>query len=153
MTESMADRKRKQEKKSGNFLALAEKAGGKKPAIEGVVVAPEAKTAPQGNEGAPATKVKPKGYRGATKALRHALKAKVKAESVKIAATLVEKVTQGDMNGTKIVLTLMEKDKEENAKKKKKRSGPSWAELLASEPEWDESMEDGGKKLAVVSGQ
>ena len=53
-----------------------------------------------------------------------------------------------------MMLSLIEKKKEEkDGKKKKKRSGPSWAELLASEPEWDESMEDGGKKLAVVSGQ
>jgi hypothetical protein len=49
----------------------------------------------------------------------------------------------------------MDKKKQNtDGKKKKKRSGPSWAELLASEPEWDESMEDdGGTNPAVVSGQ
>jgi len=152
MTKSKMDKKRKQGKKGGSFLALVEKPDGKTPAIEGVVLSPEDKATTQGNEGARAAGVAPEEYKGAKKALRHALKAKVKAERVKIAEKLVEKVTQGDMKGTEIVLSLMEKAKSENEKKKKKRSGPSWAELLASEPEWDESTEDGGKKPAVVSG-
>jgi hypothetical protein len=97
--------------------------------------------------------VAPGGHKGAKKALRHAVKAKVKAESSAIATSLVEKVKKGDMKGTEIVLSLMENAKEEKTKKKKKRCGPSWAELLASEPEWDESMEDDGKKLAAVCGQ
>ena len=41
----------------------------------------------------------------------------------------------------------------EECRREKKRSGSSWAELLASESEWDESTEDGGKTLAVVGGQ
>jgi hypothetical protein len=47
------------------------------------------------------------------------------------------------MRGTEMMLSLIEKKKPgKDAKKKKKRDGPSWAELLASEPEWDESMEE-----------
>ena len=93
-------------------------------------------------------------YKGARKKLRHAVKAVVKNKSAAIAKKLVSKVQEGDMKGTEMVLSLIERKKQDkDAKKKKKRSGPSWAELLASEPEWDESMEeDGGKKLTAVSG-
>jgi fructose-specific phosphotransferase system component IIB len=151
---SKVDRERKRGKKGGNLVTMTPKAAAENLATEGNDAAAEVMKPAQGSEGASATEVTPQEYKGAKKALRHALKAKVKAERVKIAEKLVEKVTQGDMKGTEIVLTLMEKAKEENAQKKKKRSGPSWAELLASEPEWDESMEEnGGKKLAVVSGQ
>ena len=96
-----------------------------------------------------------KDHKGARKVLRQAVKAVVKEKSAAIAQKLVSKVQEGDMRGTEMVLSLIEKKKQDkDAKKKKKRSGPSWAELLASEPEWDESMEEnGGKKLAVVSGQ
>ena len=94
-------------------------------------------------------------YKGARKKLRHAVKAVVKVKSQEIARKLVSKVEAGDMRGTEMVLSLMDKKKQDtDGKKKKKRSGPSWAELLASEPEWDESMEDdGGTNPAVVSGQ
>ena len=94
-------------------------------------------------------------YKGARKKLRHAVKAVVKVKSQEIARKLVSKVEAGDMRGTEMVLSLMDKKKHDtDGKKKKKRSGPSWAELLASEPEWDESMEDdGGTNPAVVSGQ
>jgi hypothetical protein len=94
-------------------------------------------------------------YKGARKKLRHAVKAVVKVKSQEIARKLVSKVEAGDMRGTEMVLSLMDKKKQNtDGKKKKKRSGPSWAELLASEPEWDESMEDdGGTNPAVVSGQ
>jgi hypothetical protein len=94
-------------------------------------------------------------YKGARKKLRHAVKAVVKANSGRIAEQLVTKAQQGDMRGTEMMLSLIDKKKQStDGKKKKKRSGPNWAELLASEPEWDESMEEnGGTKLAVVSGQ
>jgi hypothetical protein len=94
-------------------------------------------------------------YKGARKKLRHAVKAVVKVKSSEIARKLVSKVEAGDMRGTEMVLSLIDKKKQgTDGKKKKKRSGPRWAELLASEPEWDESMEEnGGTKLAVVSSQ
>jgi hypothetical protein len=75
----------------------------------------------------------------------------VKADRTMIAETLVKMVKEGDMKGTEMVLSLIEKKKEEKDGKKK-RSGLSWAGLLAPEPEWDESMEDGGKKAEVVRG-
>jgi hypothetical protein len=87
-------------------------------------------------------------YKGARKKLRHAVKAEVKVKSALIAEKLVSKAEAGDMRGTEMMLSLIEKKKPgKDAKKKKKREGPSWAELLASEPEWDESMEDGEKEL------
>ena len=94
-------------------------------------------------------------YKGARKVLRHAVKAVVKVKSEAIAKKLVSKAEAGDPRGTEMILSLIEKKKQDkDAKKKKKRSGPSWAELLASEPEWDESMEENhGTKLDVVSGQ
>jgi hypothetical protein len=87
-------------------------------------------------------------YKGARKKLRHAVKAVVKNKSGAIAETLVGKAENGDIRGTEMVLSLIEKKKQGKDAKKKKRSGPSWAELLASEPEWDESMEDDGEKPA-----
>jgi len=92
-------------------------------------------------------------YKGARKKLRHAVKAVVKNKSGAIAETLVSKAEKGDMRGTEMMLSLIEKKKQgKDAKKKKKRSGPSWAELLASEPEWDESMEDDGEEPAEDDG-
>jgi hypothetical protein len=88
-------------------------------------------------------------YKGARKKLRHAVKAVVKAKSEAIAKKLVTKAQEGDMHGTEMMLSLIEKKKQDkDTKKKKKRSGPNWAELLASEPEWDESMEDGRDQKA-----
>jgi hypothetical protein len=91
-----------------------------------------------------AAEVDEKAYKGAKKALRKAVKAEVKKQSVDIARRLVSKASSGDMHGTEMVLSVMKIAKaEDDPKKKKKRDGPSWAELLVSEPEWDESMEDG----------
>ncbi len=84
--------------------------------------------------------------RSAKKALRDAVKAEVKKKSADIARQLVEKAAEGDMRGTAVVLSLIEKAKQENAATRKMRSGPSWAELLASEPEWEDSAETGGAK-------
>jgi hypothetical protein len=94
-------------------------------------------------------------YKGARKKLRHAVKAVVKVNSASIAEKLVSKAQEGDIRGTEMMLSLIEKKKQgkDAEKKRKKRTGPSWAELLASEPEWDESMEDGGKKLTVIEGR
>jgi hypothetical protein len=153
MTTSMQDKERKQEQTRGKMVTMSRKAGVTKQATEGKGAAAATAKAAQGIEGSQNEAAETGEHKGATKALRHALKAKVKAESEQIAQTLVTKVKEGDMKGTEMVPSLIEKKKEGTDGKKKKRSGPSWAELLASEPEWDESMEDGGKKLAVVSGQ
>jgi hypothetical protein len=93
-------------------------------------------------------------HKGARKVLRHAVKAAVKVKSEAIAQKLVNKAEEGDLHGTEMVLSLMEKKKQDkDAKKKKKRSGPSWAELLASEPEWDESMEENRDQGAGIRDQ
>jgi hypothetical protein len=84
-------------------------------------------------------------HKGARKLLRHAVKAVVKVKSAEIAQKLVSKAEEGDMRGAEMMLSLIEKKKKQGKEPKKKRSGPSLAELLASEPEWDENAESGGK--------
>ena len=91
----------------------------------------------------PSVPVNPEDYKGARKKLRHAVKAAVKAKSAELAQKLVSKAEEGDMRGAEMMLSLIEKKKPAKDGKTKKRSGPSWAELLASEPEWDESAEEG----------
>jgi hypothetical protein len=86
--------------------------------------------------------VDPEDYKGARKKLRHAVKAEVKANSEKIAEKLVGKVKEGDLRGTEMVLTLMEKKKAGKDAKKKKHGGLNWADLMPSEPEWDASKEE-----------
>lgn len=74
---------------------------------------------------------------GAKKALRRALKAEMNKKSPEIARTLVKRTIDGDMRSTEMLMSLVVPKKDEDRKaKKKKRSGPSLAELLASEPEW-----------------
>ena len=90
--------------------------------------------------------VNPEDYKGARKKLRHAVKAAVKAKSAELAQRLVKKAEEGDMRGAEMMLSLIEKKKPGKDGKTKKRSGPSWAELLASEPEWDETAESGGQE-------
>lgn len=87
--------------------------------------------------------VNPEDYKGARKKLRHAVKAAVKAKSVELAQKLVSKAEEGDMRGAEMMLSLIEKKKQGKEVKTKKRGGPSWAELLASEPEWDGSAPEG----------
>ena len=79
-------------------------------------------------------------HKGAKKALRQAVKAEVKKQSREIARKLVHKAVDGDIKGAAMVLSLMDKERADNERKRHERSGPSWAELLASEPEWDESL-------------
>ncbi len=78
-------------------------------------------------------------YRGAKKALRRAVKKVVKAKCDAIAQTLVEKTEGGDMRSAALVITLM--DKKKDGGDDEASDGPSAAELLASEPEWDEEAE------------
>ena len=154
MRTRMKDRGQKQGKKSGKLVTMPKNAGVTKLATEEKGAATATGKAAQGIEGSQNEAEETAEHKGAKKALRKALKAKVKAERTLIAEALVNKVKEGDMKGTEMVLSLIVKKKEEkDGKKKKMRSGPSWAELLASEPEWDESMEDGGKKLTLVSNQ
>jgi hypothetical protein len=75
---------------------------------------------------------------GAKNALRKALKDELNQEGArKIAKALVKRTIEGDMQSTEMLMSLVVPKKDEDGKaKKKKRSGPSLAELLASEPEW-----------------
>lgn len=89
-------------------------------------------------------------YKGARKKLRHAVKAVVKANSDTLAKKIVQQAQGGDARGTETMLSLIDKKKPGKEPKKKKRDGPSWAELLVSEPEWDEE-EDERKASQQVS--
>lgn len=79
--------------------------------------------------------------RGAVR-LRNSVNTMVDKESDAIAQALIKKTVEGNMAGARILVVLTGADKTPPEKKKKKRRGPSWAELLASEPEWDPSMEE-----------
>jgi len=63
-----------------------------------------------------------------------------------LADLLLEKAKEGKLESAKLLVTLAERRKERKPeeKKKKKREGPSWAELLASEPEWEEEKPEIG---------
>jgi len=139
MSKKKLDGKSEKEKENGNLVTMQVKQDAAANAVE----------SPAKNDEVEAAE---KAYKGAKKALRKAVKAEVKRQSKEFAEKLVAKTSAGDIRGAEIVLSLMDKAKaEEDAKKKKKkRDGPSWAELLASEPEWDESMEDGkdGEKVS-----
>lgn len=125
MSRSKVDRICEKEKKAEQTRKSAGKANKGK----------QAKKSPDATPETPVD-VNPEDYKGARKELRHAVKAVVKANSTKIAKKLLEKAEGGDMRGTEMMLSLIEKKKADKDGKKKKRNGPSWAELLASEPEW-----------------
>ena len=61
-------------------------------------------------------------YKGARKKLRHAVKAVVKVKSQEIARKLVSKVEAGDMRGTEMVLSLMDKKKQGHGRKEKEEA-------------------------------
>jgi hypothetical protein len=127
----------KEEKKHSNLVVMPGKES------EGAIEEASAATRKERK-----AKAKSKSNKSAKKVLCDAVKHEVMQRSRKIAHDLVDKVTKGDARGTEVVLTLLQKARQENnAKKARKRSGPSWAELLVSEPEWDENMEDGGSEL------
>lgn len=75
---------------------------------------------------------------GAKRALREALKDELSDKGAKnIVAALVKRTIEGDVRSSEMLMTLMVRKKDEDkAGEKKKRSGPSLADLLASEPEW-----------------
>ncbi|MGB7263963.1 MAG: hypothetical protein WBC92_00520 [Terracidiphilus sp.] len=100
-----------------------------------------AKEMPEGDKDKAPKKDDKAKHADAKKALRVAVKKAVKERSKKLAQSLVGRTENGDMRGAAMMLSLMEKQKdckEEN----KEWDGPTVAELLESEPEWDESMED-----------
>lgn len=131
MSKKKLDGKSEKGKENGNLVTMRGKPD---------AAANEGDPAAENEEGAADAEAS----KGAKKALRKAVKAEVKKKSKEFAKRLVAKASSGDIRGAEIVLSLMDKAKaEEDAKTKKKREGPSWAELLASEPEWDESTEDG----------
>ena len=86
----------------------------------------------------------------ARKALKKALKKQVEERSESIAKSLVSGLVDGNMRSAAIVLGFMEKKKKDSGKKKK--DGPSLAELLGSEEQWEsetfEAME-GRSELGV----
>ncbi len=92
-------------------------------------------------------------HKGAKKALRQAVKAEVKKQSREIARKLVHKAADGDIKGAAMVLSLMGKEKADNERARHAKSGPSWAELLASEPEWDESLDGEAEQKAGQGGE
>jgi len=122
-----------------------EKKNGKATTVSGRVTAVRA----VGDESAKAVP-----HKGAKKALRQAVKVAVEKRSRLIAETLVNKVTQGDMRGAEMLLSLIERAKKENKKKVARKIKPraSAAELLASEPEWEEKLANAGKLVSEVGG-
>jgi len=122
MSRSKAD----QEKREAKSLEAAEPKDGDAEKVEA------------GEKAAEGTAKKPVKL-GAKKALRRALKDKLNGDGAKrIAEALVEQTVKGDVHSADMLMTLVENKKDEDgkAKKKKKRSGPTPGELLASEPEW-----------------
>jgi hypothetical protein len=79
---------------------------------------------------------------GAKKVLRKAVKKVIRVNSKKIAESLVANTVIGNLRSAEMLFSLVGPMKPEESTKKKKRHGPSVAELLASEPEWvDEKTE------------
>jgi hypothetical protein len=80
--------------------------------------------------------------------LRRAADRRLARASDTLADVLFEKATEGKLDGARMLVTLAEQEwrrKEEEKKNKTKvRKGPSWAELLASEPEWEEEKPEVG---------
>ncbi len=79
--------------------------------------------------------------KGARKALHKAVTVAVKARSAEIALSLLDRTAKGDMRGAAMMISLMEPMKKDGEEGKSEGSGPSLAELLESEPPWNESME------------
>ena len=74
--------------------------------------------------------------------LRSSINTLVGLESDRIARALIDKTLAGNMTGARLLVELSGAQNAPPEKKKKKRPGPSWAELLASEPEWNEEEWD-----------
>jgi hypothetical protein len=111
-----------------------------KPTKSGTRKKSKTPTTARGRKRSPANGHKTPAGRGAAR-LRDSINAMVSKQSDRIAQALIDKTVKGNMTGARILVELSGADKVP-PEKKKKRSGPSWAELLASEPEWDPSMEE-----------
>jgi hypothetical protein len=82
----------------------------------------------------------------AAKKLRSAVDSEVSKSSKKIAKAMVEQAVKGNMSGARLLIELSGA-KNPPEEEKKKCSGPTQAELLASEPQWEgESDEDRRKE-------
>lgn len=82
--------------------------------------------------------IDPEAVKGARRALRLAMKEAVKAECKQIAETLLDKVKCGNVRCAELMMSLIEKKKDGDSVKKKKRDGPSDAELMMmDESEWN----------------
>jgi len=91
-------------------------------------------------------------YKSARKELRQAVKTEVKQETHEIARKLAKKVQQGDLRGTKMVLSLMEeKQKGGEERKKKKQKKASWARLRVLQEECEVARSKEAKEAAVRS--
>jgi hypothetical protein len=125
--ETMSRSKADQAKREAKRIEAAEPKGG------------DAERAEAGKKAAEGAAKKPVKL-GAKKALRRALKDELNGDGAKrIAEALVEQTVKGDVRSANILMNLVVKKKDEGGKgKKKKRSGPTLGELLASEPDWDE---------------
>jgi hypothetical protein len=72
--------------------------------------------------------------------LRNSVNKLVDAQSDDIAQALIDKTKAGNATVAHVLVDLTDALKgAPGKKKKKKRKGPSWAEMLANEPEWDPS--------------
>ena len=131
--------KEKQEKKSGKVVTMPDKTGGAENQEAGGAGAGGGDKSPRkgGKKKAQDSETQEALHKGVKKALRRAVKAKVKKEKEKIAEVLVNKVKDGDMRGAVMVLSLMEHSNKEGKDGKKKHDGLKLIDLLESEPEWE----------------
>ena len=83
------------------------------------------------------------------KRLQKAADRRLARASEALADLLLEKAQEGKLDSARLLVSLAEhrqdrKDRKPKEKKPKKREGPSWAELLVSEPEWEEEKPEVG---------
>ena len=80
-----------------------------------------------------------KGRGNGLERLKRAVNRRLKRESEALADLLLDKAKEGKIESVRLMVNLAERKKKvkPEEKKKKRREGPSWAELLASEPEWE----------------
>jgi hypothetical protein len=79
-------------------------------------------------------------------ALQQAMSYALKKKSKTIASSLVQSSIGGQTRTVTTVLSLTEEEKESADRK---RHGPSLAELLEAEPEWDDSMDNCRHNVAI----
>jgi len=84
------------------------------------------------------------------KELRKALKNAVRVQSKEIAESLITSAMNGDMRGAQVLIKAVAPERKTRAAKKK-WSGPSAAELLASEPEWEGDEAEGAAGMGSGS--